>query len=210
MILNKGASMIRLFKIIFNATILVLAFMGFNAIGGQKYVENVKTAITNFIQERANESAKKLGNFSGINEEFQIDNSVNLVGYKAIIAEHKASGQKMLIVDSGNKVLLSQADIKSNQVDKKMKDLAEKFKYQAITVKDIQITNRGTLNIYGQTVPYAKFNAKVTKLPFSDISGMVASVKTSDGKEKLALSISESKKYSQLITSEFFKDVKEN
>ena len=106
--------------------------------------------------------------------------------------------------------MLSQADIKSNQVDKKMNDLAEKFKYQAITVKDIQITNRGTLNIYGQTVPYAKFNAKVTKLPFSDISGMVASVKTSDGKEKLALSISESKKYSQLITSEFFKDVKEN
>lgn len=202
--------MIRLIKIIFNATILVLAFMGFNAIGGQKYVESAKIAITNFIHEKAEENAKKIGNFSNINEEFQIDNSVNLIGYKAIIAEHKASGQKMLIVDSGKKSLLTKEDIKSNQVDKKINDLANKFKYQAITVKDIKITNRGNINIYGQNVPYAKFDASVTKLPFGEISGIVASVKTSDGSEKLALSISEKKKYSQLITNEFFKDVKEN
>ena len=46
-------------------------------------------------------------------------------------------------------------------------------------------------------------------LPFSDISGVVASVTTSDGAEKLALSVSEKKKYSQLITNEFYKGVKE-
>ena len=93
--------MFRLIKIIFNAFLLVLAIMGFNAIGGQKYVEAVKVSVTEFIQEHAFESAKKIGNFSGLNEEFQIDNAVNLVGYKAVIAEHKASGQKMIIVDSG-------------------------------------------------------------------------------------------------------------
>ena len=38
---------------------------------------------------------------------------------------------------------------------------------------------------------------------------MIASVKTSDGAEKLALSISEKKKYSQLITNEFYKGVSE-
>lgn len=201
--------MFRLIKIIFNAFLLVLAIIGFNAIGGQKYVEAVKVSVGNFIQEHALEGAKKIGNFSGLNEEFQIDNSVNLVGYKAVIAEHKASGQKMVIVDSGKKPLLTQNDIKSDKVDKKLNDLADKFKYQAVTVQDIKITDRGTMNVYGKDVPYAKFEAHVTKLPFKDVAGVVASVTTSDGSEKLAFSISEKKKYSQLITNEFYRGVAE-
>lgn len=201
--------MFRLIKIIFNAFLLVLAIIGFNAIGGQKYVEAVKVSVGNFIQEHALEGAKKIGNFSGLNEEFQIDNSVNLVGYKAVIAEHKASGQKMIIVDSGKKPLLTQNDIKSDKVDKKLNDLADKFKYQAVTVQDIKITDRGTMKVYGKDVPYAKFEAQVTKLPFKDVAGVVASVTTSDGSEKLAFSISEKKKYSQLITNEFYRGVAE-
>lgn len=201
--------MFRLIKIIFNAFLLVLAIIGFNAIGGQKYVEAVKVSVGNFIQEHALEGAKKIGNFSGLNEEFQIDNSVNLVGYKAVIAEHKASGQKMVIVDSGKKPLLTQNDIKSDKVDKKLNDLADKFKYQAVTVQNIKITDRGTMKVYGKDVPYAKFEAHVTKLPFKDVAGVVASVTTSDGSEKLAFSISEKKKYSQLITNEFYRGVAE-
>ena len=201
--------MFRLIKIIFNAFLLVLAIIGFNAIGGQKYVEAVKVSVGNFIQEHALEGAKKIGNFPGLNEEFQIDNSVNLVGYKAVIAEHKASGQKMVIVDSGKKPLLTQNDIKSDKVDKKLNDLADKFKYQAVTVQDIKITDRGTMKVYGKDVPYAKFEAHVTKLPFKDVAGVVASVTTSDGSEKLAFSISEKKKYSQLITNEFYRGVAE-
>lgn len=201
--------MFRLIKIIFNAFLLVLAIIGFNAIGGQKYVEAVKVSVGNFIQEHALEGAKKIGNFSGLNEEFQIDNSVNLVGYKAVIAEHKASSQKMVIVDSGKKPLLTQNDIKSDKVDKKLNDLADKFKYQAVTVQDIKITDRGTMKVYGKDVPYAKFEAHVTKLPFKDVAGVVASVTTSDGSEKLAFSISEKKKYSQLITNEFYRGVAE-
>lgn len=201
--------MFRLIKIFFNACLLVLAVIGFNAIGGQKYVEAIKLNVGNFIQQRANENAKTIGNFSDLHEEFQIDNSVSIAGYKAIVAEHKVSGQKMIIVDSGKKPLLTKDDIKSSNIDKKLVALADKFKYQAITIKDIKITNRGSLNVYEKQVPYAKFEAKVTKLPFSEISGIVASVTTSDGGEKLALSLSEKKKYSQLITDEFFKGVKE-
>ena len=202
--------MFRFIKIIFNAFILVLAIIGFNAIGGQKYVEIAKTKITTFIQERAEENAKKLGNFSNLHEEFQIDNTVNILGYHAVIAEHKVSGQKMCIVDSGKKTLLTQADIKSPNLEKKMQELVSKFKYQSISFHEIKVTNTGTLNIYGQKVPYAKFEAKSNKLPFSDLSGIVSSVKTSDGSEKLAIAVSEKKRYSQLITDEFFKNVKEN
>ena len=55
----------------------------------------------------------------------------------------------MVIVDSGKKPLLTQNDIKSDKVDKKLNDLADKFKYQAVTVQDIKITDRGTMKVYG-------------------------------------------------------------
>lgn len=202
--------MFRMIKIIFNATLLVLAFIGFNAIGGQKYVEMAKFQVVKFVQERAEENAKKFGNFSDIHEEFQIDNAVNLLGYRAILAEHKASGQKMCIVDSKKKPLLTSQDIKNENLEKRLQELADKFKYQAISVHEIKVVSRGELDVYGQKVPYAKFEAKANKLPFSDLAGIIASVKTSDGSEKLAISINEQKKYSQLIADEFFKNVKEN
>ena len=201
--------MFRTLKIIFNATIIVLAFIGFNAIGGQKYVEAIKDGICNFIASHNAESARKIADFSKMNEEFTIDNTMTLAGYKAVIAEHKASGQKMVILDSGKNSLITQEDIKSQNIDKKLQDLSQKVKYKGVKVQDITITNRGTMEVYGQNVPFAKFEAHVTRLPISDISGVIASVQTSDGSEKLALSLSEKKKYSQLITNEFYKGVSE-
>ena len=202
--------MFRMIKIIFNAFLLVLAFIGFNAIGGQKYVEIAKTHVVNFIQNHAMENAKKIGDFSNLHEEFQIDNTVSLLGYKAVLAEHKISNQKMCIVDSGKKPLLTQTDIVSNDLETKLNDLAGKLKYQAISFQEIKIISRGTIEIYGKQVPYAKFEAKSNKLPFSDLVGIISSITTSDGSDKLAISVNEKKKYSQLIAEEFFKDVKEN
>lgn len=201
--------MFRLIKITFKALILVLALAGFNAIGGQKYIEAIVSNIDSFINAHNMSTIEKIGNFSNINEEFEIDRSVNLMGYKAVIAEHKASNQKLVILDTGKKTLLSSDDIQGNGIEEKLQNLSEKFKYQGIRVQNINVVSRGKINIYDQEVPYAKFEAKVSKLPVSDISGMIASVKTSDGSEKLALSLNERKKYSQLITSEFYKEVKE-
>jgi hypothetical protein len=202
--------MFRMIKIFFNAILLVLAIIGFNAIGGQKYVEMAKTHVTNFIQERAEESAKKFGNFSNLHEEFEIDSTVNLFGYRGVIAEHIISGQKMCIIDSKKKPLLTKADIKSNKLEEQMQQLADKFKYQSVSFHEIKVTSRGELEVYGQTVPYAKFEAKANKLPFSDLAGIVASVTTSDGSEKLVISLNEKKKYSQLIAEQFYRSVKEN
>ena len=201
--------MFRMIKIFFNAVLLVLAIIGFNAIGGQKYVEIAKYNVTKYLHTRAEESAKKFGNFSNLHEEFEIDNTVNLFGYRAVIAEHSVSKQKMCIVDSKKKPLLTQDDIKSPNLEKQLQELADKFKYQAVSFHEIKVVSRGNINIYGQTVPYAKFEAKANKLPFSDLAGIVASVTTSDGSEKLALSINEKKGFSQLITEEFYKNITE-
>ena len=201
--------MFRMIKIIFNAFLLVLALIGFNAIGGQKYIETAWSGISNFIQQRALNKAKTIGDFSNLHEEFQIDNIVGILGYKAVLAEHKISGQRMCIIDSGDKILLSRDDINSNNLEDKLQELISKFKYHAISFQDIKILSKGTMSAYGQTIPYAKFEAKSNRFPISDITGIVASLKTSDNSEKLILSVSEKKKYSQLITDEFFKNIKE-
>ena len=202
--------MFRIIKIVFNATIIVLALIGFNAIGGQKYVEAVKEGVVNFIAQHNADSAKKIGDFSKMNEEFIIDNTMNLAGYKAVVAEHKASGQKMIILDSGKKALLTKEDIKGQNIDTKLKGLSEKVKYKGVKIQDLTVTDRGTMKVYGQNVPFAKFEAHVSRLPISDVAGVIASVQTSDGSEKLALALSEKKKYSQLITNEFYKGVEES
>jgi hypothetical protein len=201
--------MFRLIKIFFNAIILVLAIIGFNAIGGQKYVEYIKCNVTKYLQTRVEENAKRFGNFSKIHEEFEIDNTVNLLGYSAVIAEHKISGQKMCIIDSKKKPLLSQSDIKNPNLENKLQELANKFKYQSVSFHEIKVTSLGMMKIYGQNVPYAKFEAKANKLPFSDLAGVIACVTTSVGSEKLTLAISEKKKYSQLITEEFYRNITE-
>ncbi len=201
--------MFKTIKLVFNITIIVLALIGFNAIGGQKYIEMAKDGIASYMYQRNAESAKKFGDFSKINEEFEIENTVSLAGYKAVIAEHKASGQKMIILDTGKKAILNQEDIKAPELADKLKASAEKIKYHGIRVQEIAITGRGTMSAYGHDIPYAKFDAKISKAPISEIAGTVASVKTSDGAERLILSLSERKKYSQLITSEFFKGVNE-
>ena len=60
--------MFRMIKIIFNAFLIVLALIGFNAIGGQKYVEGAISGISNFIQGRAADRAKSIGDFSNLHE----------------------------------------------------------------------------------------------------------------------------------------------
>ena len=170
----------------------------------------MKEGVVNFIAQHNADSAKKIGDFSKMNEEFIIDNTMNLAGYKAVVAEHKASGQKMIILDSGKKALLTKEDIKGQNIDTKLKGLSEKVKYKGVKIQDLTVTDRGTMKVYGQNVPFAKFEAHVSRLPISDVAGVIASVQTSDGSEKLALALSEKKKYSQLITNEFYKGVEES
>ena len=202
--------MFRLIKIIFNAFILVMVIVGFNAIGGQKYVEQISSSVTGFLQQRAEENAKKMGNFSSLHEEFQIDNTVNLLGYKAVIAEHKVSGQKMCIIDSGKKPILTEDDFENDRVDEKINAFIRKFKYQSLQVDDFTITKKGTMNAYGEKVPYVKFTAKINKLPLGTVGGVISAIDVTPDESRTLISLNENKKYSQLITNEFFSKVKLN
>jgi len=203
-------------KNIFKAVLLVLAFIGLTSIIGQdkvnQYVNDVTKQVNIFFhppQDVMIERAKKVGDFSRISDEFEIDKAASVLGYNGVLAEHKASGQKMIVVDSGKKPLLTPQDFKDGNIDKKIQDLANKLKYQYINVQDLKITKKGNMKSFGKLAPYVKFEAKVNKLPIGEISGIVSAVETKNGEVKVIISANEKDKYSQLVAEDFFKKVRE-
>ena len=100
-------------KNILRAIILTLAVVGFMALGGKELVSGLINNYFNPPKDTMLERAQKVGDFSKINDEFEIERAAGIMGYNAVVAEHKASGQKMFVVDSGNKDILTVEYIKS-------------------------------------------------------------------------------------------------
>ena len=191
-----------------NAIILTLAIIGFISIGGKDLVVKYIGPYFKHSQESILEKGKKVGDFSGINEEFEIERAAGIMGYNAVVAEHKASGQKLVVVDSGDKQLLTAEDLTSDAAEQKIKTAISKFKNQSASVEDFKVTKKGTMQAFGKTAPYVKFEAKVSKLPFGDIGGIISVVENSNGEQRVLLAANENSKYSQLISDEFFKQIK--
>lgn len=195
-------------KNIIRAVVLTLAVIGFLSIGGRELIGGIFGNYFHPSQDTIMERAKKVGDFTQINDEFEIEKAAGLMGYNAVIAEHKASGQKMFVIDSKGKTILTAEDINSDNIEEKIRAALKKVKYQAVSVDDIKITKRGSMTSYGKLIPYAKFEAKVKKLPVGDIGGIVAVVTNADGEQRLLISANEKNKYSQLISDEFFRKIK--
>ena len=195
-------------KNILRAIILTLAVVGFMALGGKELVSGLINNYFNPPKDTMLERAQKVGDFSKINDEFEIERAAGIMGYNAVVAEHKASGQKMFVVDSGDKDILTAEDIKSENVEETLYKAISKIKYQAVSVEDLKVTKHGTMHSYGKEVPYVKFEARIKKLPIGDIGGIISVAETKDGESRLLISANEKSKYSQLISDEFFKKIK--
>ena len=195
-------------KNILRAIILTLAVVGFLSLGGKEFVGGLINNYFNPSKDTMLERAKKVGDFSHINDEFEIEKAAGIMGYNAVVAEHKASGQKMFVVDSGSKPLLTSDDIKSDNVEEKLQKALSKVKYQSISVDELRVTKHGTMHSYGKDVPYVKFEARIKKLPIGSVGGIVSVADTNDEGRRLLISLNEKNKYSQLISEEFFRKIK--
>ena len=169
------------------AIIITLAVVGFMAIGGKDLVGGYLNNVFNPSKDEMLERAKKVGDFSHINDEFELEKATGILGSKQI---------------------LTADDIKSDNVEEKLYKAVSKIKYQAISVDDLKVTKHGIMHSYGKEVPYVKFEARVKKLPIGDVGGIVSVAQTKDGKQRLLISANEKNKYSQLISDEFFKKIK--
>ena len=184
--------------------------MGLFAIYKGYLFPNLTSGFSDIFSLNSQKVEDEVGDFSHIDNEFHIDKAVKVMGYKTVVAKHQNSGQKMIIVDSGKKTILSENDIKSDTVKDKLEDLCKKYKYHSSTVENLEITEKGYMTTYGKRVPYVKFNAKLSNLPNSNISGIISVVDYDKSNQKLIISINNKKHYSQLITSEFYRNVSES
>lgn len=196
-------------KNVIKAIILVFAVIGFMSIGGKDFFVQKWQEIMNPPQDVMLERAKKVGDFSKIGDEYEIDKAASALGYNGVLAEHKASGQKMIVVDSGKKPLLTPQDFKDGTVEEKLQDIRKKFKYSVINVEDLEITKKGSIKTFGQRAPFVRFKAKISKVPSGEIEGIISAVETKDGESRVIVSANEKGKYSQIIAQDFFKKVKE-
>jgi hypothetical protein len=196
-------------KNILKAGVIVLAVIGFTTIGGKDYFTGLWNSWFNPPQDIMLQRAKKVADFSKVGDEYEIDKATSAFGYNGVLAEHKTTGQKIIVLDSGVKPLLTEDDFKGKKIDGKLNDLSKHFKYKFVSVDDLKITKRGKISAFGKKAPYVKFDAKATRLPVGNITGIVSAVKTPDGKDRVLISVNEKGKYSQLIAEDFFKNVKD-
>ena len=198
-------------KFIIKVLVVVLAIIGFKSLGGWDFIKEKLPVFEKPTQEVLMERSKSVADFSKISDEYEIDKTANILGYKAVLAEHKASGQKLVVLNPGKKALITKKDFSDGMIARKLNELNEKFAYQFIRLENLEITKQGTFSSMGQTVPYARFKADVVNFPVDKIQGMIAVAEYKDGKEeksKVLLSANDSDKYSQIITEQFFNKVK--
>lgn len=195
-------------KKIFKSILFALAIVGFLSIGGKDWLIEVFDKYLHTTHETTMQKAQKVGDFSQINEEFELEKATGMLGYNGVIAEHKATGQKMIVVDANNKPLLTRDDIISGEIEPKLKSSLGKLKYQAIGVDNLTITKHGELSSFGHTVPYVKFKAKISRFPVGEVGGIIAVAQNKKGEDRILVSANENSKYSQLLAEEFFKKIK--
>lgn len=195
-------------KKVFKAAVIALAIIGFISVGGKDLVASLWNKYVQKSPQTMMEKAQKIGDFTGINEEFVIEKASGMLGYNGVLAEHKASGQKMIVVDDTKKPLLTRQDIVSGEIADKLKASLGKVKYQSIGLETFEIVKHGTMYSYGNNVPYARFDAKITRFPVGAMSGIIAVTSTQNGEDRILISVNEKSKYSQLLADEFFKNIK--
>ena len=79
-------------------------------------MNDIIDSVANLFSTDKEKIEEEVGDFSGVDSEFNIGTAVNVLGYKTVVAQHSNSGQRMIIVDSGKKTLLTEKDIQGDGV----------------------------------------------------------------------------------------------
>ncbi len=194
------------FSLIIKTIIAVLVFFGLLHLG---VIDFIKEKISQTpSQEQMLEKTKDIIDLSNIDDEYTIDKNIKFFKNRMIIAEHNASGQKMIMIEPSKEDILTKEDIRNENLQSKIEQAVNKYKYKIIKFDKVEVVKRGEFYGINQTIPYAKIKAEISNLPIKDMEGIVGSARLENGKDIIIISINEAGKYSQIITDSFFKNVK--
>lgn len=195
---------------IIKTIIAVLVFFGLLHIGA---IDFIKDKIQEYQEKSTSketmiEKTKDIIDLSQIDDEYSIEKNLKILKNRMIIAEHNASGQKMIMIEPRGANILTKEDIQSPNIQSKIDDVVDKYQYKVIKFDKIEVVKKGTFEGVNQKIPYVKVVAQVSNLPIKDMEGIVGVAELSSGKNLIVLSVGEKGKYSQIITDAFYKKVK--
>ena len=195
-------------SLIIKTVIAVLVFFGLMHLGVVDYVKNKIDEHKGAEQEQILDKTTDVVDLSQIDDEYSVEKNLKLLKNRMIIAEHNATGQKMIMIEPRNGDILTKDDITSDGLQEKIDSLLKKYKYQLIKFDKFEVSKKGNLSGIGQKIPYAKVNIQVSNLPVKELEGIVGVAEAENGKNLIVVSVNQKGKYSQIITDAFYKKVK--
>lgn len=196
------------FSLIIKTIIAVLVFFGLVHLGVIDFIKEYINERNNPSQEQMVDKAKDVVDLSEIDDEYTIDKNLKILKNRMIIAEHNATGQKMIMIEPCKENILSKEDIQDDKIQEKLENTVKKYKYQLIKFDKIEVTKHGTLEGLEQKIPYAKASVEISNLPVKNMEGIIGVAELDNGKNLIVISVNEKGKYSQIIADAFYKKVK--
>lgn len=186
--------------------ILILAAIGFTAIGGMNFINNFIHNPFELSQKTKMEKAAEIADFSKIDKEFEIVSSSKLpkIGNYVYI-KHGATSQRFYFTKPTNAETLTKQDFNSKKADEKITEFVQNFKI--LQFENFAIKSRGSINAMGQSIPYVRFESDIVNFPVHGVQGIIGVASEKD-KNVIIISLNSYDKYSQIITNVLLDELK--
>ena len=137
--------------------------------------KSVKDLSLNEIKDISLSSVQKsLKGETKIVDGYEISSVKGLMGYDAEIAQHAVSGQKMIAVDTNNKIKVDLTEADKNKLKHDLLKIAAKHKKSPVKFDDIEIVEQGKWTIAGTEQNYVTIKLK-DKISGKDIKAVISS-----------------------------------
>ena len=196
--------LVRILQII----ILILAYIGFQSLGGIKFFQDSINDLIKPSEETTTASVNKMLDVSNLSNDYVISKAFNVFGMKVIEAEYQKAPQKIYVIDSKGLIKLSKDDFYSDKINLILENLIGKFAYQAIRLENLEIIRSGSfVAINKQKIPYVIFEADIIRGNSPKMFGMLGVTEGNDGENDIILSFTTTGKYNQTVTENFFRQI---
>lgn len=195
-------------SLIFKTIIGILVFFGLLHLGVIDFIKDKISEYNKPSQEKLIEKTKDLIDLSQISDEYSVEKNFKILKNRMIIAEHNASGQKMIIIEPKGDAIITKSDITNGDLEEKVNSLLQQKKYKIVKFDKLEFVKNDSMNGMEQEIPYVKIYAEVSNLPFKTLEGIVGVAENQDNKNLIIISANEKGKYSQIITEAFYSKVK--
>lgn len=197
-------------SLIIKTIIAVLVFFGLMHLGVIDYIKDKidEHKGKSSSNEQMIDKTKDVVDLSDIDGEYAIDKNLKILKNRMIIAEHNATEQKMIMIEPRNEDILTKEDITSGNIQEKIDEITNKYKYKFAKFDKVEVSKHGTLEGIGQEIPYVKVNAQISSIAVKNMEGIVGVAELKNGKNLIVISVNEKGKYSQIIADAFYKKVK--